>query len=214
MGASATLCKCLSAQYILWSGGHVTFCYNFNSEQNWDVLPPLLFQGTKTCDPMVFNHPSIKRFLESPSRSSSPANQGSETLSVNHSESESSQHMEYLMGKDNGSLDVEERLSNKLDQRLSKNSGQVKWTRGVKTRQEEGEEIVFFCIQRQTWQIYSWLLLCLLKPTEMFSSSTPLISTVVERGQLQVSLYCFLLPVFCWCSTMCSDNFLTLFFSF
>ncbi|XP_028586476.2 YEATS domain-containing protein 2 isoform X1 [Podarcis muralis] len=81
-------------------------------------------EGTKTCDPMVFNHPSIKRFLESPSRSSSPANQGSETLSVNHSESESSQHMEYLMGKDNGSLDVEERLSNKLDQRLSKNSGQ------------------------------------------------------------------------------------------
>ncbi|XP_061492353.1 YEATS domain-containing protein 2 [Rhineura floridana] len=81
-------------------------------------------EGTKACDPMVFNHPSIKKFLESPSRSSSPANQGSETLSVNHSESESSQHMDCSIGKDNGNLDVGERLSNKLDQRLSKNSGQ------------------------------------------------------------------------------------------
>ncbi|XP_044291947.1 YEATS domain-containing protein 2 isoform X5 [Varanus komodoensis] len=81
-------------------------------------------EGTKACDPMVFNHPSIKKFLESPSRSSSPANQGSETLSVNHSESESSQHTDYMTGKDNGNLDAEERLSNKHGQRLSKNSGQ------------------------------------------------------------------------------------------
>uniref|UniRef100_A0A8D0E9M7 YEATS domain-containing protein 2 n=1 Tax=Salvator merianae TaxID=96440 RepID=A0A8D0E9M7_SALMN len=81
-------------------------------------------EGTKTYDPMVFNHPSIKKFLESPSRSSSPANQESETLSVNHSESESSQHTDCLSGKDNGSLDAEERLSSQLDQRLSKNSGQ------------------------------------------------------------------------------------------
>ncbi|XP_062988523.1 YEATS domain-containing protein 2 [Elgaria multicarinata webbii] len=81
-------------------------------------------EGTKACDPMVFNHPSIKKFLESPSRSSSPVNQGSETLSVNHSESESSQHADYMTGKDNGNLETEERLSNKHDQRLSKNSGQ------------------------------------------------------------------------------------------
>ncbi|XP_053166413.1 YEATS domain-containing protein 2 isoform X2 [Hemicordylus capensis] len=81
-------------------------------------------EGTKACDPMVFNHPSIKKFVESPSRSSSPANQGSETLSVNHSECELSQHADYLMGKDNGNLDAEERLSSKLEQRSSKNSGQ------------------------------------------------------------------------------------------
>ncbi|KAL2804756.1 YEATS domain-containing protein 2 isoform 3 [Daubentonia madagascariensis] len=36
-------------------------------------------EGSKTCDTMVFNHPAIKKFLESPSRSSSPANQRSET---------------------------------------------------------------------------------------------------------------------------------------
>ncbi|XP_069013320.1 YEATS domain-containing protein 2 isoform X1 [Embiotoca jacksoni] len=40
-------------------------------------------------DPAVLNHPAIRRFLESPSRSSSPLNQGSETLSLVHSESES-----------------------------------------------------------------------------------------------------------------------------
>ncbi|KAM9719912.1 YEATS domain-containing protein 2 isoform 1-T2 [Menidia menidia] len=40
-------------------------------------------------DPAVLNHPTIRRFLESPSRSSSPLNQGSETMSVVHSESES-----------------------------------------------------------------------------------------------------------------------------
>ncbi|KAG8135783.1 putative YEATS domain-containing protein, partial [Naja naja] len=83
-----------------------------------------LFKGMKTCDSMVFNHPTIKKFLESPSRSSSPANQGSETLSVNHSESESSQHMEYMLGKDNGNLDVEERVPSKLDLTLRKNAGQ------------------------------------------------------------------------------------------
>uniref|UniRef100_H3DCV2 YEATS domain-containing protein 2 n=1 Tax=Tetraodon nigroviridis TaxID=99883 RepID=H3DCV2_TETNG len=40
-------------------------------------------------DPAVLNHPAIRRFLESPSRSSSPLNQGSETLSLGQSESES-----------------------------------------------------------------------------------------------------------------------------
>ncbi|KAM8850068.1 YEATS domain-containing protein 2 isoform 2-T3 [Spinachia spinachia] len=38
-------------------------------------------------DPAVLNHPAIRRFLESPSRSTSPLNQGSETLSLAHSES-------------------------------------------------------------------------------------------------------------------------------
>lgn len=40
-------------------------------------------------DPAVLNHPAIKKFLESPSRSSSPLNHDSETRSVAHSEAES-----------------------------------------------------------------------------------------------------------------------------
>ncbi|XP_038606031.1 YEATS domain-containing protein 2 isoform X4 [Tachyglossus aculeatus] len=83
-------------------------------------------EGTKTCDAMVFNHPSIKKFLESPSRSSSPANQRSETPSANHSESDSlSQHNDFLSEKDNNSnLEMEERLSNNVEQRLGRNIGQ------------------------------------------------------------------------------------------
>ncbi|XP_069928502.1 YEATS domain-containing protein 2 isoform X1 [Oryctolagus cuniculus] len=82
-------------------------------------------EGSKTCDTMVFNHPAIKKFLESPSRSSSPANQRSETPSANHSESDSlSQHNDFLSDKDNNSnLDIEERLSNHMEQRQSRNPG-------------------------------------------------------------------------------------------
>ncbi|KAJ8389558.1 hypothetical protein AAFF_G00117950 [Aldrovandia affinis] len=50
--------------------------------------PKVLEQSAKS-DPSVFNHPAIKRFLESPSRSSSPLNHGSETPSLVHSETES-----------------------------------------------------------------------------------------------------------------------------
>ncbi|XP_056675814.1 YEATS domain-containing protein 2 isoform X11 [Monodelphis domestica] len=83
-------------------------------------------EGSKTCDTMVFNHPAIKKFLESPSRSSSPANQRSETPSVNYSESDSlSQHNDFLSDKDNSSnLDLEERLSNNVEsQRPGRNTG-------------------------------------------------------------------------------------------
>ncbi|XP_054556386.1 YEATS domain-containing protein 2 isoform X3 [Talpa occidentalis] len=82
-------------------------------------------EGSKTCDTMVFNHPAIKKFLESPSRSSSPANQRSETPSANHSESDSlSQHNDFLSDKDNSSsMDIEERLSNNMEQRPTRNTG-------------------------------------------------------------------------------------------
>uniref|UniRef100_A0A2K6PS89 YEATS domain-containing protein 2 n=1 Tax=Rhinopithecus roxellana TaxID=61622 RepID=A0A2K6PS89_RHIRO len=82
-------------------------------------------EGSKTCDTMVFNHPAIKKFLESPSRSSSPANQRAETPSANHSESDSlSQHNDFLSDKDNNSnMDIEERLSNNMEQRPSRNIG-------------------------------------------------------------------------------------------
>ncbi|XP_067394984.1 YEATS domain-containing protein 2 isoform X2 [Emydura macquarii macquarii] len=95
-------------------------------------------EGAKTCDSMVFNHPSIKKFLESPSRSSSPANHGSETPSANHSESDSlSQHNDFLLDKDNGNLDMEERLTNSLDQRPSQNTRRD--TSGVTSSHKTGQ---------------------------------------------------------------------------
>ncbi|XP_077415185.1 YEATS domain-containing protein 2 isoform X2 [Vanacampus margaritifer] len=51
------------------------------------------FQESSKSDPAALNHPAIRRFLDFPSRSSSPLNQGSETPSLAQSESESlSQH--------------------------------------------------------------------------------------------------------------------------
>ncbi|XP_027517799.1 YEATS domain-containing protein 2 isoform X5 [Corapipo altera] len=95
-------------------------------------------EGTRSCDATILNHPSIKKFLESPSRSSSPANQGSDTPSANHSESDSlSQHNDFLLDKDNGNLDAEERLTNSLDQRQSRNAGRD--SSGVSSSQKPGQ---------------------------------------------------------------------------
>ncbi|XP_064523034.1 YEATS domain-containing protein 2 isoform X6 [Pseudopipra pipra] len=95
-------------------------------------------EGTRSCDSTILNHPSIKKFLESPSRSSSPANQGSDTPSANHSESDSlSQHNDFLLDKDNGNLDAEERLANSLDQRQSRNAGRD--SSGVSSSQKPGQ---------------------------------------------------------------------------
>ncbi|XP_067461791.1 YEATS domain-containing protein 2 isoform X3 [Thunnus thynnus] len=64
---------------------------NYYANAGLSKLPE---QASKS-DPAVLNHPAIRRFLESPSRSSSPLNQGSDTPSLAHSESESlSQHGE------------------------------------------------------------------------------------------------------------------------
>ncbi|XP_037537610.1 YEATS domain-containing protein 2 [Nematolebias whitei] len=46
-------------------------------------------EHTQKSDPSVLNHPAIRRFLDPPSRSSSPLNQDSETPSLGLSESES-----------------------------------------------------------------------------------------------------------------------------
>ncbi|KAM6198767.1 YEATS domain-containing protein 2 isoform 4-T5 [Sarcoramphus papa] len=95
-------------------------------------------EGTRSCDATILNHPSIKKFLESPSRSSSPANQGSDTPSANLSESDSlSQHNDFLLDKDNGNLDADERLTNSLDQRQSRNSGRD--SSGVSSSQKPGQ---------------------------------------------------------------------------
>uniref|UniRef100_A0A8C5M9V3 YEATS domain-containing protein 2 n=1 Tax=Leptobrachium leishanense TaxID=445787 RepID=A0A8C5M9V3_9ANUR len=53
--------------------------------------------ASAACDATILNHPSIKKFLESPSRASSPANNRSETPSANNSETDSlCAHSEYL----------------------------------------------------------------------------------------------------------------------
>ncbi|XP_057886829.1 YEATS domain-containing protein 2 isoform X4 [Melospiza georgiana] len=95
-------------------------------------------EGTRSCDATILNHPSIKKFLESPSRSSSPAHQGSDTPSANHSESDSlSQHNDFLLDKDSGSLDADERLPNSLEQRQSRNAGRD--SSGVSSSQKPGQ---------------------------------------------------------------------------
>ncbi|XP_060762035.1 YEATS domain-containing protein 2 isoform X2 [Neoarius graeffei] len=67
------------------------------------------------------NHPAIKRFLESPSRSSSPLNQGSEAHSVGHSETESlSQPIE--PGERDG-LGWKEEEFRQLERRPGRNTG-------------------------------------------------------------------------------------------
>ncbi|XP_065604009.1 YEATS domain-containing protein 2 isoform X3 [Cyrtonyx montezumae] len=95
-------------------------------------------EGTRSCDATILNHPSIKKFLESPSRSSSPAHQGSDAPSANHSESDSlSQHTDFFLDKDNGSLDTDERLANSLDQRQSRSAGRD--SVGVPSSQKPGQ---------------------------------------------------------------------------
>ncbi|XP_078266844.1 YEATS domain-containing protein 2 isoform X5 [Rhinoraja longicauda] len=56
------------------------------------AVQPKVTEGSRPYDSTVFNHPVIKKFLESPSRSSSPANQRSETSSTNQSETDSVTH--------------------------------------------------------------------------------------------------------------------------
>ncbi|XP_063771763.1 YEATS domain-containing protein 2 isoform X2 [Pseudophryne corroboree] len=57
-------------------------------------------EGTSTCDPTILNHPAIKKFLESPSRASSPANHRSDTPSANNSETDSVCAHNELLDKD------------------------------------------------------------------------------------------------------------------
>uniref|UniRef100_UPI0037E7BD57 YEATS domain-containing protein 2 n=1 Tax=Semicossyphus pulcher TaxID=241346 RepID=UPI0037E7BD57 len=80
-----------------------------------------LSEHSAKSDPAVLNHPAIRRFLESPSRSSSPLNQGSETPSLAHSESESlSQHGEGAERDGEGAWRED---GNRQDRRPGRNTG-------------------------------------------------------------------------------------------
>nr|XP_033813586.1 YEATS domain-containing protein 2 isoform X9 [Geotrypetes seraphini] len=71
--------------------------------------------GLKSCDTLVLNHPSIKKFLESPFRCSSPTYQRSEAPS-NYSETDSlSQHIDFITDKDSCSLDMDEKMSSSIE---------------------------------------------------------------------------------------------------
>nr|XP_033813580.1 YEATS domain-containing protein 2 isoform X3 [Geotrypetes seraphini] len=72
-------------------------------------------EGLKSCDTLVLNHPSIKKFLESPFRCSSPTYQRSEAPS-NYSETDSlSQHIDFITDKDSCSLDMDEKMSSSIE---------------------------------------------------------------------------------------------------
>lgn len=73
------------------------------------------------------NHPAIKRFLESPSRSSSPLNQGSEAHSVGHSETESLSQPTEPGERDTPGWKEEE--FRPLEHRPGRNTGKVRWLR-------------------------------------------------------------------------------------
>lgn len=75
----------------------------------------------------MLNHPAIRRFLESPSRSSSPLNQGSETPSLVQSESESLSQQGDGAERDSEALWREE--GSKHECRPGRNTGKVSSSR-------------------------------------------------------------------------------------
>uniref|UniRef100_A0A8C6PS73 YEATS domain-containing protein 2 n=1 Tax=Nothobranchius furzeri TaxID=105023 RepID=A0A8C6PS73_NOTFU len=80
-------------------------------------------EHTQKSDPAMLNHPAIRRFLESPSRSSSPLNQDSETPSLVPSESESlSQQGE---GSDRNGEGAWREDWSKQERRPGRNTGRV-----------------------------------------------------------------------------------------
>ncbi|XP_063298425.1 YEATS domain-containing protein 2 isoform X1 [Pelobates fuscus] len=74
------------------------------------------------CDATILNHPSIKKFLESPSRASSPANNRSETPSANNSETDSVCAQNEYSEKD-GNIDGKGIAANKGAQRADAKLG-------------------------------------------------------------------------------------------
>lgn len=84
-------------------------------------------QHASKSDPAVLNHPAIRRFLESPSRSSSPLNQDSETPSLGQSESESLSQQGDEVEKDG----VSREDVGRQEGRPGRNTGRVSWNNRV-----------------------------------------------------------------------------------
>ncbi|KAM7379258.1 hypothetical protein PAMP_004823 [Pampus punctatissimus] len=106
---------------------------------------------TSKSDPAVLNHPAIRRFLESPSRSSSPLNQGSETPSLAHSESESlSQHGEGAERDGEGAWGED---SSRQERRPGRNTG--KDTFGVPSILGTEQRVVYHTTGDEASRLYA-----------------------------------------------------------
>ncbi|XP_022610692.1 YEATS domain-containing protein 2 [Seriola dumerili] len=108
-------------------------------------------EHTSKSDPAVLNHPAIRRFLESPSRSSSPLNQGSETPSLAHSESESlSQQGEGAERDVEGAWREE---SNRQERRPGRNTG--KDTFGVPLSVGGDQRVIYHTTGDEASRLYA-----------------------------------------------------------
>ncbi|XP_062843598.1 YEATS domain-containing protein 2 [Trichomycterus rosablanca] len=109
---------------------------------------PKVSESAKS-DSSALNHPAIKRFLESPSRSSSPLNQGSESTSVVPSESESLSQQAEPGEKDSHGWKGEE--SEHLERRPGRNTG--KDTFGVPSSVEH--QVTFHTTGEESSRLYA-----------------------------------------------------------
>ncbi|KAM4728842.1 YEATS domain-containing protein 2 isoform 2-T2 [Anableps anableps] len=107
-------------------------------------------EHTLKSDPTVLNHPAIRRFLESPSRSSSPLNQGSETQSLAHSECESlSQQGDGAERNGEGTWKED---SSKQERRPGRNTG--KDTFGVPSPMEAEQRVTYHTTGDEASRLY------------------------------------------------------------
>ncbi|XP_038129231.1 YEATS domain-containing protein 2 isoform X2 [Cyprinodon tularosa] len=107
-------------------------------------------EHTLKSDPAVLNHPAIRRFLESPSRSSSPLNQGSETQSLAHSECESLSQQEDGVERNGEGMWKEE--SGKQERRPGRNTG--KDTFGVPSPMEAEQRVTYHTTGDEASRLY------------------------------------------------------------
>ncbi|XP_048398079.2 YEATS domain-containing protein 2 isoform X3 [Stegostoma tigrinum] len=121
------------------------------------AVQPKMTEGPKPYDPTVFNHPVIKKFLESPSRSSSPGNQRSETPSANQSETDSVNHQaDTFLDKENDQEQLtaasEDIQTYRSDKRAGRNTGQD--TFGVPTPQEIEQRCTYLTTSEDPSRLY------------------------------------------------------------
>ncbi|XP_051874783.1 YEATS domain-containing protein 2 isoform X2 [Pristis pectinata] len=121
------------------------------------AVQPKVTEGPRPYDPTVFNHPVIKKFLESPSRSSSPANQRSETSSTNQSETDSVTHQaDSFLDKE--SEQQQQTVANEdihpdgSEKRAGRNRGQD--TLGVPTPQEIEQRCAYLTTSDDPSRLY------------------------------------------------------------
>ncbi|XP_060690926.1 YEATS domain-containing protein 2 isoform X4 [Hemiscyllium ocellatum] len=121
------------------------------------AVQPKITEGPKPYDPTIFNHPVIKKFLESPSRSSSPGNQRSETPSANQSETDSVTHQaDTFLDKENEqeqpTATSEDIQTFRSEKRAGRNTGQD--TFGVPTPQEIEQRCTYLTTSEDPSRLY------------------------------------------------------------